>query len=70
MPDEDLVPDLRDKKEYNRQIESFLDEFISIIYRGHDHIVARKYYRDLFQQIIPKYFDMKTSESAENQDME
>ncbi len=44
--------------EYEKQIEKFLDEFISIIYKGHDHIVARKYYRELFQQLIPKYFSL------------
>ena len=43
-------------KDYDGQIEKFLDEFISIIYKGHDHIIARKYYRELFQQLIPKYF--------------
>ena len=43
-------------KNYQDQIEKFLDEFISIIYKGHDHIIARKYYRELFQQLIPKYF--------------
>lgn len=42
--------------EYNEQIDKFLDEFISIIYKGNDHIVARKYYRELFHQLIPKYF--------------
>jgi hypothetical protein len=43
-------------KDYQDQIEKFLDEFISIIYKGHDHIIARKYYRELFQQLIPRYF--------------
>ena len=38
------------------QIDKFLDEFISVIYKGHDHIIARKYYRDLFRELIPKYF--------------
>jgi hypothetical protein len=45
-------------EEYDAQIEKFLDEFISIIYKGHDHIVARKYYRELFRELIPKYFDL------------
>lgn len=59
MTDEDYVPELEETKEYNQQIEKFLDEFISIIYKGHDHIVARKYYRELFQQLIPKYFALR-----------
>ncbi len=42
--------------EFNDQIEKLLDEFIAIIYKGHDHIIARKYYRDLFNQLIPRYF--------------
>ncbi len=42
--------------EFNDQIEKLLDEFITVIYKGHDHIIARKYYRELFNQIIPKYF--------------
>lgn len=59
MTDKDYVPELEETKEYNQQIEKFLDEFISIIYKGHDHIVARKYYRELFQQLIPKYFALR-----------
>jgi len=42
--------------EFNDQIEKLLDEFIAVIYKGHDHIIARKYYRELFNQIIPEYF--------------
>lgn len=49
-----------------KQIEKFLDEFISIIYKGNDHIVARKYYRGLFQQLIPKYFCLCDKEINEN----
>lgn len=41
---------------FDDQIDKFLDEFISVIYKGHDHIIARKYYRDLFRELIPKYF--------------
>ena len=48
--------DFTQEKKYEDQIDKFLDEFIGIIYSGHDHIVARKYYRDLFRQLIPKYF--------------
>ncbi|HSD64754.1 MAG TPA: hypothetical protein VLB50_13210 [Ignavibacteriaceae bacterium] len=62
MAEQEFNPDPKVQKEYDTQIEKFLDEFISIIYKGHDHIVARKYYRELFQQLIPKYFDLKFSE--------
>ena len=53
--------------EYEKQIEKFLDEFISIIYKGHDHIVARKYYRELFQQLIPKYFSLHELQEKQNE---
>lgn len=61
MSDKD-IPEVNQQKEYDSRIEEFLDEFISVIYRGHDHIVARKYYRELFQQLIPKYFRLKDKE--------
>lgn len=37
-------------------IEKFLDEFMDNMYKGHDHIVARKYFRELFHRLVPKYF--------------
>lgn len=40
-------------KEY---IEKFLDEFIKLEYRGRDHVLARAHYRDVFNELIPKYF--------------
>jgi hypothetical protein len=43
-------------KEY---IEKFLDEFIKIEYRGKDHVLARTHYRDVFNELIPKYFVIK-----------
>ncbi|MGE5432932.1 MAG: hypothetical protein ACM3QX_17760 [Syntrophomonadaceae bacterium] len=43
-------------KEY---IEKFLDEFIKIEYRGHDHVLARAHYRDVFNELIPRYFVIK-----------
>jgi len=52
-------------KDYEEQINKFLDEFISIIYKGHDHIVARKYYRELFRDLIPKYFALIKDEKKE-----
>ena len=42
-------------------IEKFLDEFIKIEYRGRDHVLARAHYRDVFNLLIPKYFDMKNN---------
>ena len=59
-----MVYDNINSSEYNKQIEKFLDEFISIIYKGNDHIVARKYYRELFNKLIPKYFSLKAEEKA------
>jgi hypothetical protein len=53
-----------EKTDYNDQMKKLLDEFISIIYKGHDHIIARKYYRDLFQQLIPKYFCLCKEDQA------
>ncbi|GIK59706.1 MAG: hypothetical protein DAHOPDDO_00129 [Ignavibacteriaceae bacterium] len=41
-----------DSKKY---IEDFLDEFMQIEYHGRDHIVARAHYRDVFNQLLPKY---------------
>lgn len=41
---------------YDEQIKKFLDEFIEFMYKGHDHIIARKYFGDLFNKLIPKYF--------------
>lgn len=38
------------------QIERFLDEFMLDMYKGHDHIIARKYFRELFHELIPRYF--------------
>ena len=49
-------------KNYDEQIRKFLDEFIAIIYKGHDHIVARKYYHELFKKLIPKYFALYDEE--------
>lgn len=42
-----------------KQIEEFLDEFIKVEYRGHDHVLARAHYRDVFNELIPKYFAVK-----------
>ena len=39
-------------KEY---IETFLDEFMKIEYNGRNHIVAREHYRNVFEQLLPKY---------------
>ncbi len=41
---------------YEGHINKFLYAFIFDMYKGHDYIVARKYFRDLFNELIPKYF--------------
>jgi hypothetical protein len=41
---------------YEEQVNKFLDEFMNDMYKGHDHVIARKYFRDLFNELIPKYF--------------
>lgn len=40
-------------------IEKFLDEFMLIEYKGRDHIVARAYFRETFNELIPKFFERK-----------
>ena len=42
----------RESKEY---IENFLNEFMLIEYHGRNHIIAREHYRDVFNQLLPKY---------------
>lgn len=42
-----------------KQIDKFLDEFILIEYKGKDHIIARRHYREVFYKLIPKYFSSK-----------
>jgi hypothetical protein len=41
---------------YEEQVNKFLDEFMNYMYKGNDHIIARKYFCDLFNELIPKYF--------------
>ncbi len=43
-------------KDFDDQIKKFLDDFIDDMYKGKDHIVARKYFYELFKKLIPKYF--------------
>jgi hypothetical protein len=38
------------------QIEKFLDAFMLKEYQGRNHIVAREHYREVFHELIPKYF--------------
>lgn len=40
----------------NELMDKFLDDFMSNMYPKKDHIIARKYFRELFQKLIPKYF--------------
>lgn len=48
------------RKEY---IEKFLDDFMFIQYKGNDHIIARQFFRETFNDLIPKYFEPKKSEN-------
>ncbi len=41
---------------YKEQINKFLDECMFEMYKGHDHIIARNYYLELFNRLIPRYF--------------
>lgn len=43
-------------QEFANQIQRFSDECIKVMYKGHDHIIAKKYYLELFNELIPKYF--------------
>lgn len=47
-------------QDFHEEIDKFLNDFIAVIYKGHDHIVARKYYQELFRELIPKYFCLCT----------
>lgn len=37
-------------------IEDFLDDFMQVEYNGRNHLVARKHYREVFHELIPKHF--------------
>ena len=50
-------------KEY---IETFLDEFMKIEYNGRNHIVAREHYRNVFEQLLPKYIVDNKMEDKNN----
>jgi len=41
---------------YKEPIKNFLDDFMLDMYKGNDHIIARKYFHELFERLIPKYF--------------
>lgn len=51
------------KEDIQELIERFLDEFMQIEYKGKDHIIARKHYREVFYELIPKYYGPKKSYS-------
>lgn len=38
-------------------LAEFLDDFMHIEYRGKDHIIARQHYREVFNDLIPRYFE-------------
>jgi hypothetical protein len=44
------------KVKYEERVNKFLDDFMLDMYKGHDHSIARKYFHDLFNELIPKYF--------------
>jgi len=48
-----------------KQIDRFLDEFMKIEYKDHDHMVAREHYRKVFYDLIPKYFTIHENEKGE-----
>lgn len=41
-------------------IEKFLDDFMLLQYKGYDYIIARNFFREIFNELIPKYFQPKT----------
>lgn len=45
---------------YRDCIQKFLNEFMADMYKGKDHIIARKYFDDLFSKLLPKYFIART----------
>ena len=47
-------------------IEKFLDEFMLIEYRGKNHIIARQHYSDVFNQLAPKFFEVKDEDTRKN----
>lgn len=43
-------------KEFQKNIDDFLNDFMFIDYKGKDHIIARKHYQEVFNELIPKHF--------------
>lgn len=37
------------------RVETFLNEFMEVEYRGVPHIVAKEHYREVFRRLLPKY---------------
>ncbi|HTX17094.1 MAG TPA: hypothetical protein VMG34_00430 [Bacteroidota bacterium] len=46
-------------------LDKFNDEFMFILYKGREHIVARKEFARVFSILIPKYFVPMQKEDAE-----
>ena len=46
-------------EKFEEQIDKLLNDFMLAMYRGKDHIIARKYFHELFTELIPKYFSIK-----------
>lgn len=42
--------------DFKEPVKNFLDDFMLDMYQGNDHIIARKYFLELFERLIPKYF--------------
>ncbi|HEX7356979.1 MAG TPA: hypothetical protein VF270_04645, partial [Ignavibacteriaceae bacterium] len=43
------------------QIQSSIDDFINIEYKGKGSNIAHTLFKELFKQIIPKHLDLKNS---------
>ena len=54
----------KDKVNDEDLIERFLDDFMYNMYKGNDHIIARKYFRGLFHQLVPKYFCLEKQDET------
>lgn len=58
--------DNKSEDNLNERIEKFLDEFMTEMYPKKDHYIARKYFRELFQRLIPKYFKIRGGNAGKN----
>lgn len=42
-------------------IAEFLDDFMNIEYKGRNHLIARQHYREVFDELVPKYLENNVS---------